>query len=158
MYSQLSEVCRADTGQALILIKPKGFLASLLLYSTPRPEQPCSCKRESRISLLNLILLKATLNIDQPWRYSMSLVLQSAGVPVPGPAWVMIGCDGPVLDTAWKSGERDCNEDKRQTTTMHVESGYQPSLGLFMKSTKELMSIFYFALNGFTYAFNSFVY
>lgn len=119
MYSQLSEVCRADTGQALILIKPKGFLASLLLYSTPRPEQPCSCKRESRIALLNLILLKATLNIDQPWRYSMSLVLQSAGVQ--GPAWVMNGCDGPVLDTAWKSGARDCYEDKRQTTTMHVE-------------------------------------
>ncbi len=121
MYSQLSVVCLADTGQALILIKPKGLLAPLLLYSTPRPEQPCSCKRESRKSLLNLILLKATLNIDQPWRYSMSLVLQSAGVPVPEPAWVMIGCDGLVLDTAWKSGERDCNEDKRQTTTMHVE-------------------------------------
>lgn len=111
MYSQLRVVCRADTGQALILIKPKGLLAPLLPYSTPRPEQPCSCKRESRISLLNLILLKATLNIDQPWRYSMSLVLQSAHVLVPESAWVMIAYDGLLLDLMWRSGEWKCNED-----------------------------------------------
>lgn len=127
MYSQLSVVCRADTGQALILIKPKGLLAPLLPYSTPRPEQQCSCKRESRISLLNLILLKATLNIDQPWRYSRSLVLQSAGVLVPEPAWVMIGYDGPVSDPAWKSEERNCSEDNSQTTIMHADN-WRPTL------------------------------
>lgn len=64
------------------------------LLSTPRPGQPCSCKWESRISLLNLILLKAALNIDQTWRFSMSLVLQSARVRVPAPVWVMIRWGG----------------------------------------------------------------
>lgn len=142
MYSQLSIVCRADTGQALILIKPKGLLAPLLLYSTPRPEQPCSCKRESRISLLNLILLKATLNIDQLWRYSTRLVLQSAGVLVPEPAWVMIGCDGlfwilrrrPERGTAMK-----INIKPQQSM---LKTGYRLILGLFMKNSVQLISLF----------------
>lgn len=60
----------------------------------------------------------------------------------------MIGCDGPVLDTMWKSGEKDCNEDKRQTTTMHVEK-WIPTLSgpvMVMKNTVELMSVFFFLL------------